>query len=256
MPTLARLTLYPFKSLDGQPLDEATILPSGAIQDDRRYAFVDAAGRYFNAKRCEELQTVRSAVDLPRQLLELATPHDVTTFSLVEDRDEVERYFSILVGAQARLIENITHGFPDDTDSPGPTVVSTATLQAIAGWFDLPLDEVRRRFRANIEIDGVEPFWEDRLVAEAGVAVPFTIGNVRFEGMNPCQRCPVPSRDSYTGVAISGFAKSFAQRREQSLPSWATRSRFNHFYRLAVNTRLGGSGGVIAVGDKVVLSIP
>ena len=63
----------------------------------------------------------------------------------------------------------------------------------------------------------------------------------------------VPSRDPVTGEAISGFSRTFAQRREENMPPWAAASRFDHFYRLAVNTRLadGQTGGVIRVGDEV-----
>ncbi len=147
-------------------------------------------------------------------------------------------------------------GFPDDLESPGPTVVSTATLRTVAGWFaGLNEDEVRRRFRANLEIDAegndLPPFWEDRLCGPAGQATRFRVGDVVFSGTNPCQRCIVPTRDAATGDAWPRFAKAFAQAREVSLPAWAERSRFDHFYRLAVNTRLAGAGGRIRVGDAV-----
>lgn len=253
MPTLARLTIYPIKSLDGVPLQHARVLPSGALEHDRRWALVDADGKYFNGKRSARLQQVRSGVDLAHGRLELVDREDLATFSLREDREEIEQFFSLLLHERVRLVENATHGFPDDTDAPGPTVVSTATLETVANWFDLPPDEVRRRFRANVEIDGVEPFWEDRLYAAAGAGVPFVIGDVHFEGVNPCQRCVVPSRDSFTGQAMPLFTKRFAQQREATLPAWADRSRFNHFYRLAVNTRLAPDcqGGVLRIGDVV-----
>ncbi len=48
-----------------------------------------------------------------------------------------------------------------------------------------------------------------------------------------------------------------AARREQTLPSWAARSRFDHYDRLAVNTRLAETAGetVIRLGDTVRLTI-
>lgn len=53
----------------------------------------------------------------------------------------------------------------------GPSVVSTATVETIASWFDgTRVESPRRRFRANFEISGVPAFWEDRLVGD-GVAV-------------------------------------------------------------------------------------
>jgi uncharacterized protein YcbX len=53
-------------------------------------------------------------------------------------------------------------GFPDDTDSPGPTLVSEASLDTVAKWFAFDAEQTRRRFRANITIDGLPAFGEDR----------------------------------------------------------------------------------------------
>jgi len=111
------------------------------------------------------------------------------------------------------------------------------------------------RFRANLEIADSEPFWEDRLFGEAeGVARAFRIGNVLLAGTNPCQRCVVPTRDPATGAVWPEFAKIFAVTRSAQLPQWAPRLRFDHFYRLTVNTRpLGSAGGTLHVGDEIQL---
>jgi uncharacterized protein YcbX len=41
------------------------------------------------------------------------------------------------------------------------------------------------------------------------------------------------------------------EKRAATLPDWAARERFNHYYRLAVNTRIGVSetGKMISVND-------
>ena len=116
----------------------------------------------------------------------------------------------------------------------------------------MPLDEVRNRFRANIEVEGVEPFWKTVSFVLTPTAT-VRIGCVVFGGSNPCQRCVVPSRDSQTGeVTPHGFAVAFGKRRETSLPAWAARERFDHFYRLTTNTQLMElRTGVIQVGDPV-----
>src|SRR5581483_2540325 len=102
-----------------------------------------------------------------------------------------------------KLVENLVNGFPDDLNAPGPTVISTATLRTVASWFPgLTVDDMRLRFRANLEIDGVEPFWEDRLYGEQGESVTIRIGRVTIEGVNPCQRCVVPTRDPSTGHIV------------------------------------------------------
>jgi hypothetical protein len=127
----------------------------------------------------------------------------------------------------------------------------------VAGWFPgLDLEEVRRRFRANLEIDGVEPFWEDRLVGASRRPVEFRIGGVQWLGMKACERCVVPTRSSQDGEPTRGFQKAFAQARERTLPSWAPADQFDHYYHLCVNTRLGydGRATTLRVGDAVDVS--
>jgi len=240
--TLRRITIYPIKSLDGIEVDAAHVLASGALANDRRFALFDSDGKIVNGKRAPACHALRAAYDLAAMTVRFNGEHE---FSLVDDQRQIGEYLSSALGIACGLAENTTTGFPDDTDAPGPTLISTATLDAVAEWFPgLTLDEARRRFRANLEIDlfesgePVEPFWEDRLVGPAGTTVPFQIGDVRWLGVNPCQRCVVPTRDSQTGDPIAGFQKSFAQHRAAALPAWAPRDRFNHFYRLAVNTQL------------------
>ncbi len=144
-----------------------------------------------------------------------------------------------MVFFSVQLKQNLHTGFPDDTDSPGPTVISTATLIEVASWFpNISLDEMRRRIRANIEIDGVPAFWEDRLFSATGDGVFFRVGNVEFQGINPCQRCVVPTRDSLTATPYPHFQKTFIAKRQETLPSWVAASRFNHYFRLSINTRI------------------
>jgi uncharacterized protein YcbX len=255
-PTLRRITIYPIKSLDGVELDEAAVLPGCALADDRRFAIVDADGRFVNGKRTVAIHRICAEFDLPAMSVRLRNgdSDSMELFSLSDDRIALGEWFSDALGIACNLMEDSTSGFPDDTDAPGPTIVSTATLQEVTSWFPgLTLDEVRRRFRANLEIDGVEPFWEDRLVGPSGTDIPFRIGAMRWLGVTACQRCAVPARASETGEATPQFQQIFAGRRGASLPPWAPRERFDHYYRLAVNTRLapGQAAGVMRVGNAV-----
>ena len=63
----------------------------------------------------------------------------------------------------------------------------------------------------------------------------------------------MPSRDTASGEIYPHFAKTFAQRRRETLPTWAPASRFDHYYRLAVNTRAAPAAApcVLRVGDAV-----
>jgi hypothetical protein len=257
MPKLVRINVFPIKSLDPLPLERAVLLPSGALEHDRRYAMRDAAGEILTAKRTLAAQRLRSAFDptTGRLTLRVEGTEESHTFDVIAQRDELSRFLSDYFSMPLELVENSTAGFPDDTDSPGPTLISTATLGEVASWFPgISTAEARRRFRANLEIDTIEPFWEDHLVVEAPRVVRFRIGEAELLGTNPCQRCPVPGRNSFTSEPTRGFAKTFAERREAALPSWAPAGRFNHFYRLAVNTRpANGRSATLEVGNEVTI---
>ena len=180
-----------------------------------------------------------------------------STRHIYKERDALESWLGEYFGFPVEIKQNFDTGFPDDTVSPGPTIISTATLEAIASWYPaLDVEEARSRFRSNIEIAGVPAFWEDQLFTEAEGTVNFQIGEVQFMGVNPCQRCVVITRDSKTGEAYPNFQKTFVTKRRETLPEWTERSRFNHFYRLAINTWLAASeeGKTISIGDKLKIS--
>lgn len=129
-------------------------------------------------------------------------------------------------------------GQHDDRERHGPTIISTATLQEVAAWFEFDVESARRRFRANLEIGGVPPFWEDRLFSDSGEVVRFEIGDATVDGVNPCQRCVVPGRDPDTGAETPDFRKTFLERREATMPDWTDSDRFDHAFRLMVNTQV------------------
>lgn len=261
MPYLARILIYPIKSLDGVAVTRATVLKSGALECDREFAIFDEHGRFVNGKRNAKVHLLRTSFDLDARTVSLQVQGTEQTqvFHLDQERSELEAWLSNYFGKTVQLRQNLIEGFPDDTNASGPTVISTATIEAIADWFtDISEDEMRQRIRANVEIADVPPFWEDQLFAEADDIVEFQIGSVRFNGVNPCQRCVVLARDALTSVAYPDFQKIFVTKRQETLPSWVPSSRFNHFFRLSVNTRIPESevGKILQVGDEVkILSV-
>ncbi|MEM1311439.1 MAG: MOSC N-terminal beta barrel domain-containing protein, partial [Cyanobacteria bacterium P01_H01_bin.153] len=188
-PYLARIDLYPVKSLDGLTVKAATVLASGALRHDRAFALVDQAGRFVNGKRFASIHRVRSRFSDDFSQISLWMDSSApAAFHLRDETTGLEQWFSDYFQRPVTLQHNGELGFPDDTDSPGPTVISTATVQTVADWYGLSLEESRRRFRTNLEIAGVPAFWEDQLFSESGEPVPFQIGAVTFLGINPCQR--------------------------------------------------------------------
>lgn len=261
MPYLKHITVFPIKSLDGLEVMQATFLKGGAIAHDREFAIVDQQGEVVNGKRTNKIHQLRSTFDLTARTVAIAIQdsNQSQQFHLDDEREALTAWLSDFFGYPVELKQDLHMGFPDDSDASGPTIVSTATLEAIASWFpELSVEEVRRRFRTNLEIDGVPAFWEDQLFSEAGQLVPFQIGDVTLKGSNPCQRCVVPTRDSVRGDRYPNFQKTFITNRQETLPEWTAQQRFNHFYKLTVNTRVTASesGKTIQVGDKIKLLSP
>lgn len=244
MAELGRIYLHPVKALDPIAVSEARVLTSGALEHDRRWALIDGKGHFINGKNRANIHEIRAQFEISTWEIEV----EGKVFSLVEQARELGLFFSDRLGEPIRFCENGELGFPDDLDSPGPTCVSQASLGEVAGWFGFSLEETRTRFRTNLEIGDVDPFWEDQLYGAT-----FRVGQVRIRAVNPCQRCVVPSRHPTTGAVTSGFQKLFAARRKASLPQEASSDRFNHYYRFAVNTRIAPTevGKVLRVGDEV-----
>ncbi len=256
MPHLSQIFIYPIKSLDGVAVSEIRVLESGALAHDREFALVDSQGKFVNGKRTATIQRLRSQFDLLNRTVTLTVQGQTesATFHLDADRPALENWLSRYFGFPIQVQQNVRTGFPDDTEANGPTVISVATLKTIAQWFPgLTWEQLRLRLRTNLEIDGVPAFWEDRWFGKAGQTIPFGIGAIQFLGINPCQRCIVPTRDGLTGEPYPQFQKQFAAQRQATLPEWVEPSRFNHFYRVALNTRIPTTeaGKVLRTGDSI-----
>ena len=262
MPRLARIVVYPVKSLPGVEVSSAALTEGGALAFDREYALFDDQGRFVNAKQHPAVHCLGASCVIEDGCVLVvfgSGREEVCTLRGDAQDPEALRLAGVLsdrLGMRVRLARNPARGFPDDEDSPGPTVISQATLVEVSGWFPgLAVPGAARRFRANLEIEDCPAFWEDRLYGARGTSLAFTIGSVRFLGVNPCKRCVVPTRDPESGARWPQFQRTFVERRRQTLPDWADRSQFDIFYRLAVNTRVADTpaGKAIQVGDEVQL---
>jgi hypothetical protein len=301
MPVLDRITIYPVKSLDGLDVAEARVLSCGGLEHDRRWQLVDMEGRVVNAKRTPLCHAIRAEFDLggvgglpaaaghtihlaidPAAVTARAIPGierlaglAAESFPLVPGPEGPCGWLSEALGVGVLLLERAEGGFPDDRDAAGPTLVSTATLEAVAGWFRIDVAECRRRFRANLEVGGCDAFWEDSLASparpdlqplatELGPDLPadpyadlpppepreFSIGAAQFRAVNVCRRCVVPTRDSRTGAVTEQFRDVFEAWRGRTLPADVDAAAWSHRYRLAVNTARVRAA-VISVGKAV-----
>jgi uncharacterized protein len=286
VPRLSGIRLHPIKSLGPVSVSEARIGPGGGLERDRAWALYSVDGRWVNGKRTATMHLIRATYAPDLSSVTLTVPGDrrnipARTFPFPGGTEDAAEWFSVYFEQQI-LVRHAPEGFPDDTIANGPTIISTASLQTVSDWFPgLSVDSVRQRFRTTLEVDGhstesqspaivrgkpfaatsanghLPAFWEDQLYGEdERSVVRFRIGEVNFEGSNPCARCPVPPRDPQTGADLVGFQKRFTDLRRETLPPWAPAVRFDHFYRLATNTRVAPTetGKPLAVGDIVKFS--
>lgn len=238
--SIARITIYPIKSLEGIQVDTCKISHGGSLENDRRYALFDSENKYVNTKRFPELLKIRCSYNLEKRLFILDPGNEYQReFNLNSELIEIDKVLSEKLNFKVTIKENTHIGFPDDTEASGPTLISSETYKTVQTWFpQLEVEEIRRRFRSNIEIGNCAAFYEDRLFTEPKEQREFNIGNIKFCGTNPCQRCSVPPRNSQNGENNNAFIEHFKTMREKSLPNWANKKQFNHFYRLATNTTI------------------
>jgi uncharacterized protein YcbX len=260
MAHVARLRIYPVKALDGVDVETAGLTPGGGLAGDREFALFDGDGEVINGKRTDRVHRLRTDYDPSNDTLTVGTggASAPDSFDLGSETGRAEDWFSDYFEQSVRLRRDGDRGFPDRPEA-GPSVVSTATVETVASWFDeLTVDGVRRRLRCNVEVGGVPAFWEDRFVGDGApvFVIRTTDGpDVRFEGVEPCGRCVVPTRDPDTGAPTPGFRERFIERRAATFPDWAHRDAFPHDYTLMLIARVpeAGRNGTLRVGDEVTV---
>ena len=121
----------------------------------------------------------------------------------LEDRDggdEAAGWFSAVTGTECRLValctpdarrlELVSAQAMSFADATPVLVANEASLRDLARRAVEPFG--MDRFRANLVVDGVEPWDEDTWAS-------FTIGEARLETVIPVPRCTVPQVDQDTG---------------------------------------------------------
>ncbi|WP_436912342.1 MOSC domain-containing protein [Halosimplex marinum] len=252
MGRLERITVFPVKGLDGIDVEAAAVLDGGTLEYDREFALFDPEGEVLNGKRTDRVHDLTTDFDPETGTLRVETPDGaVREFDLGTERERAAEWLGDFFGTDLTLERDTSLGYVDRRGM-GPSVISTATLEAVASWFDdVTVEGARRRLRANVEVSGVPAFWEDRFVGEGAPA--FEAGGVRFEGVTPCGRCVVPQRDPDTGQPTPEFRERFVERRRETFPGWADEDAFDHYYTLMIITGVAEAdrGRTIRVGDEV-----
>src|SRR5438045_410294 len=91
---LASIQVFPVKSLDPWPVEQTTVLPTGALQHDRRFALLDALGKFINGKRTPLVHPIRARFDAEQYCLNLNIAGNNRTFHLEAERATLEAWLS------------------------------------------------------------------------------------------------------------------------------------------------------------------
>ncbi len=259
-PVISRIRIYPIKSLDPVELQEAEV-GVHSLRYDREFAMLTPDGRFMNGKRSGRVNELKAIYDLSNYRVTFSdrTGGLAHSFHLLNDKSEAEKYLSDFFGEPIMLLQNQEGQLMDIPTASSVTILSEATLQSLHEEFsDRTLEDVRLRFRATIELSGVEPYWEENLVGEPGYGMRLTIGNVEMIGISPRARCNVPPRNPLTGITDKSFVKRMMKHREKTLPENSHIPAYGSLYHLTINTYIPESqkGKWLRVGDELKIAEP
>jgi Uncharacterized Fe-S protein len=158
MPTLSHIAVYPIKALDPAAVEQVSVTEVGGLAGDRVYGIVDSDGEYVHGKRTPEVHRLDATFDLTAGRVTLGV-HETDRrqeFQIDRDRHDMETWLSEYFDVSVELVEQSGGAQTDsavytDSAAMGPTVVSEATLEEVASWYDgIGPDEMCRRLRPNL----------------------------------------------------------------------------------------------------------
>ena len=245
---VASLYRYPVKGLSPEALQSVELRPGETLPFDRAYAIENGPGRFdANAPRHlpkitflmlmrdERLATLRSAFEDATETLTISRDgKQVARGQLTTPlgRQLIEQFVGAYMKAELR-------GAPKIVSAPGHSfsdmaakcihIVNLATVREVERVVGRPIDPLR--FRANLYLDGLEPWSEFTwLNREIG------IGPTRLTVFARTQRCEATNVDPATGA------------RDMAIPAHLMRT-WGH-QDLGIYAKIM-SGGQIAVGAPV-----
>ncbi len=254
-PVLSKIRIYPIKSLDPVELSSVRI-GVRSLLGDRRFALLNDAGNFINGKATGKVNQLQTIFDerLSRVTFNERGNAEKTTFDLTEDTRQIEIFLSRFFDTNVHLLRNEEGRLMDVPVESAVTVIAFETLEKLAEALNDPIDTLRLRFRANIEVSNVPPYWEELLASDgAENGVRFRIGEVEMVGVSLRARCNVPPRNPLTGQTDKTFIRRFLASRESSVPSWSHVKKLGSLYHLTVNTFIPDSetGKEIKTGDEI-----
>jgi uncharacterized protein YcbX len=250
-PTIAALYRYPVKGLSPEALDRVTLEAGGTMPFDRAYAIENGPGRFdpenprhlpkitfLMLMRDERLATLSTSFDDATETLTvMRAGKQVARGQLTTPlgRKMIEQFFAAYLQTELRGPPKVVcapgHSF-SDVAMKCLHVVNLATVCEVERVAGRPIDPLR--FRANVYVDGLEP-WVER----SWTGKQISLGEVRGESVMDTVRCAATNVDPRTGA------------RDMAIPETLLRT-WGHS-DLGVYVRIVG-GGELAVGDRLTVA--
>jgi len=205
---IVAVSRYVVKGFTAEALADVAIMAGQGLPNDRRYAFAladtafDEANpqplpktRFLTLARFARLAALKTRYDDASATLHLETAGRPLISGRLDDeagRSAIEgaldAFMGTEIGGRPRLVTAPGHRFTDvSVRSPAMmeaiSIVNLASIRALAAKLGRPVDPAR--FRANLLVDGLEPWverdWVDR---------PVSIDGLSFTGALGIRRCP------------------------------------------------------------------
>ena len=211
--TVASIHRYPVKGLSAEPLVRAAVEPGRCLACDRIYA-IENGGREFDPDDPRHMEKVKFLMLMRNErLATLETAFDETTHMLTIRRSGrqvaagrldtaigrqlIEQFMAAFLPDEIRGAPRIVtaqgHNFTD-VDAKWLSVINLASVRDLARVMQTDIHPLR--FRANVYIDGIEPWqeftWVDREISLDGAPA--------LRGMSRIRRCAAVNVDPLTGT--------------------------------------------------------
>ncbi|WP_211910718.1 MOSC domain-containing protein [Tardiphaga alba] len=208
MAALTRISRYPVKGLSAEDLAEVGLSAGRGLPGDRIFALALAdtdfdelnprpipKTKFAVLARFPRLAALKTKLDVPSSIFSMRHEESTVATGNLETqtgRDAIEEavhsFMGDELGGRPRVVKGTGHRFTDvSVHSPmlmeAISVINLASVRDLESKLGRRVDP--RRFRANLLLDGLDPWiefdWIDR---------ELQIGNVKFRGVRRTRRCP------------------------------------------------------------------
>lgn len=207
---------YPIKGFTAEPLTSLALVADQGIAGDRRYAVERVAGafdaseptplpktKFVMLMKDERLALLRAAYRSESEITVAGPGIEPLTANLedAEGRAQLEALVADFLGdpeLTPRVVDGGEHKFTDvsvtsDAMMRAISVINLASIRALGDALGETVDPLR--FRANIYVDGLEPWAEFDWVGKR-----VNIGDVELEVVKRTRRCPATEVNPDSGA--------------------------------------------------------